>query len=385
MNRRKGSPKRPQNSPRLGRPPGSPRLSEEKKVLPRRSPNKPFYRDVANLLADYHTPRYVLLPWIDKQKLYLTKDIQENPHAIDFILEVIRDYFIKPNGKISFKNRHSDERYPHHYYLCKESLAVNPEILEVNQLDPTFANRLPFESLLENTSIKIVTTVIEQYITKQNPTDTELDIFNKNPTAFDWLIQNQKYLRQAIYLNPKAGDILYKSYISDPESIDDSIWGPLCNKAHGEKVLKIIYEKDRNSDKLNWYYISANQYLIDIVKTEAKQPQTLIDWTQLCKNEKAESIILENWEKIHPIRNRYKILARNSNLQIAQLALKKYKRDKQKNRKLIYYLLTNPVMLPYFERHQNLLDYECLSINPGIWVPENSKEEVSKFFEDLEV
>lgn len=382
MNR---SPKRPTQSKKVGSPKPK-KVWVAKAKIPTRSPTpkskKPFYRDVATILADYYKPRYKLRSWVPKDQLEMTRDLVKNPKAIYFLKDYLESVYIGPNGKIV---KEPELKIPYSKRISFIDLAVNPELTVLLEDHPEIWGYMELPYLAQNLSPDIVDLVVKSL--PSIPREKQKYIINqlyRNPNTFGKMPKPRNESEEFyLYLNPKAGDLLYEKYLEDPYVIKDeytcaNFWLAICSKKHTSKTIEAEYKTNRKSGYLDWRKISENPSLIKLIKAELGQLNTQIRWNHLNYNENAVDILEKNPDKID-----YGNLAFNLNSKAVAMCIKKYRETLDED--ILPGLSKNPYAIEFLEKNPNLADISFLSANPAIFVEDRPDESTIKFFEDLKV
>ena len=195
---------------------------------------------ILDKFAEILPTKYVLLDWIDKDKI-IWEGFSRNPNAID-LLE--NEYY----NKIQW------------LYLSRNPNAI--DLLKNNQ------DKIDWDFLSSNPNA--------------------IDLLKKNPDEIDW---------GTLSSNINAIDLLKKN----PDEID---WGNLSSNINAIDLLKkrIEYEKSLTNEELNklenkisWFFLSKNPNAIDLLK---KNPDE-IDWQGLSSNPNAIDLLKNNEDKIN--------------------------------------------------------------------------------------
>ena len=250
--------------------------------------------------AEILPTKYVLLDWIDKDKLNW-EGFSRNPNAID-LLE--NEYYNKIQWLYLSRN-------PNAIDLLKDRIEYEKSLTneELDELE----NRIDWEELSENPN------AIE--LLKKNQDKINWQGLSSNPNAIKLLKKNQDKINWvALSSNPNAIDLLKKKY-------DKINWYLLCKNPGAINLLKdrIEYEKSltqkqyndlyfkdkiiwnnlsanpnainlllENKDKINWSYLSANPNAIELLKKNYDK----ISWKSLSSNPNAIDLLKENQDKI---------------------------------------------------------------------------------------
>ena len=140
--------------------------------------------------------------------------------------------------------------------------------------------------------------------------------FDLEDAQFNRLKTNEKISWINLSRNPKAISLLQKKWEEDKELMKNDIkqykilkkkkyivsWDALSENPNAidllrEKIAeennlpKKEYDKLEEIEKINWYKLSANQNVIELLEAELKVNPTKINWFQLSKNSKAIKLL----------------------------------------------------------------------------------------------
>lgn len=329
--------------------------------------NKPFYRDIATIIASYYAPpQYKFLPWIPTEKIVFTEIDVENPKAISFCMEML-----------SLKCRVS-------YISEYKNIALNPNLPVLVDSYPSILRYFSMENLARNISSEIVQYVIDKIVSDSD--DYPDDVFHalsSNPTAFDWLMLNRDYIDlTGILYNPKAHQFRCDAYKQNPCILNNDdkhhLWYTYCRENYAVQIIEEEYMTNRRSLSLWWEEISANPAMYHIIQQELSYQDSQIKWDYLSINPKAINILKKHQDLIS-----WKFLATNSNLFAVEMAIEQY--QKTHDVEIIEMLCTNPLALSYLEKNTNLIKWNYLSRNPDIFVLTTPPEEYIDAIENLEL
>ena len=337
--------------------------------------------------AEILPTKYVLLDWIDKDKLDW-RNLCENPNAID-LLELEENYdkinwhhiSLNPNAIDLLKKNYDKINWrivsanPNAIKLLKEKI----ELEEKGIYDRSDEyNAIDGDILSTNTNPNVIK------LLKKYPNKINWKYFSENPNAIDMLkirIEYENNLSSKDYSSLDVTQKINWNYLSDnknanaidllKENQDKINWKMLCSNPIAIKMIKerIAYEEtldssDSSEDKLiHWNFLSLNSNAIDLLTKKAKNEKTLtvkqiyrlenkdkIDWYELSKNINA----------IELLRERIKYEERLTEEELDYLD---YKTD------LIDwdFLSANPNAIDLLKENQDKINWKYFSKNPAIF------------------
>ena len=320
---------------------------------------------ILDKFAEILPSKYVLLDWIDKDKLDWDC-LSENSNAIDLLKE-------NPN-KINWK-----------------LLSNNPNAIDL------LKERIEYEKTL----------TIEQYNNLELYEKIHWSNLSANPNAIDLLLKNYNKIN---WINLSKNPNAIKLLLTNKDEIN---WRYLSGN---KNAIKLLLD---NKKKINWKYLSGNLNAIDLIRDriEYEYEKTLstkdlyfdkIDWELLSENLNAIELLEErikyektltqkqyndlknkiNWESLSQNPNAIQLLKNNKNeimwncLSVNPNAIDllkekiKYEKTltiKQYNNLEFYekidweYLSQNPNAIDLLKENYNKINWDMLSSNPAIF------------------
>lgn len=352
----------------------SPRRQTPKNRSPKVHKNKPFYRDIAQLLADYHDPEYILQPWVDEKEVTSSYKLLANPNAYDLIQKNGFDFL--------------DER---HNFLAIKLLAGNPNPKMVLDIIPDLIERKIHPSIIAQHSDP---EVINRFIKTLTPTQdiyTDSSVIASNPLAVKWIVKNPDSLNpEHVSKNPhpEVGKLLRKR----PDKIN---WRSLSTNPSDWAMELLI----NNPNKISWYHLSSNPS--DWAINMLMENRDKIDWNKLSANPSAYPILERYPRKIK------EEIALNPNPKVIPLIEALLARLPQQSSDFWENLSANPNAIKILERYPdkisktgiarninafpfilnypNKIKWSLFAQNSSIFRVGKGKSSTTKFFEDLEV
>jgi len=232
---------------------------------------------ILDKFAEILPTKYVLLDWIDENKLNWTF-LSQNLNAIDLLEKQI--------------NIDPDEI--HWYFLSQNPNAI--ELLKKNK------SRIHWDKLCTNLNLNVIK-LLKKRVEFEN-TLAEEELYN--------LDDEEKINWKSLSKNPNAIDLLKKNY-------DEIDWNELSKNPNAIDLLKkrIEYEKNLSKveynklkNKINWKSLSKNPNAIDLLKERIEYEKNLsrlkynkledkINWIFLSANPNAIELLNENQDKIN--------------------------------------------------------------------------------------
>ena len=337
---------------------------------------------ILDKFAEILPSKYVLLDWIDKDKLnwsYLSK----NPNAIDLLEEnydkIDWEYLSENPNAISLLKSNKDKIDWYMLSLNKNAIKLLEEKLKLEEKGIYDENNaINWGRLSINTNPNVIK------LLKKYPNKINWERLSENPNATDMLKIRIEYENNLSSKDYKSLDLTQKinwTYLSEninpnaiallkkyPNKID---WQMLCANSTAIKLLRdrIKYEEtldssDSSEDKLiHWNFLSLNSNAIDLLTKKVKNEKTLtvkqiyklenkdkINWGLLCSNPNA----------IELLRDRIKY---EETLTEGSLDYLDYRRD------LINWdlLSKNPNAIDLLKNNKDKINWKMLSSNPAIF------------------
>ena len=267
-------------------------------------------------------PIYKLRRWIDKTKLN-NSCLSLNPNAIDYLTEnpdlIVWDYLSSNKNAIALLLKNKDKIYLN--YLCKNE---NEEVI----------------GIIRDNKDKIANWY---YLNR-----------NRNPAIFKFILENPDKINWYVFIsNENSADFINNNLDFFYNKLKDFKWEAL-SKNTNPKILQLL--KD-NKNRLDWYHLSKNPLLFDVIKGCDNYPYFhKIDWAQLCLNEDKRAIELL---KINKNKIAWDMLSSNPNA-IELL---------EKNMDLIdwNYLSSNPNAMNLLRDNPQMIVWYKFSLNPSIF------------------
>ena len=283
---------------------------------------------ILDKFAEILPTKYVLLDWIDKDKLNWDR-LSANPNAID-LLEENKD---KINWKLLSKN-------PNAIDLLDERIKYENSLTEEQYNNLEFHETLNWWLLSRNpNAIKLL---------EKNKDEIDWESLSRNPNAIKLLEKNKDKIDwESLSANPNAIDLL-KERIKYENSLTDAQFSRL-----------------KDYQKINWWLLSRNPNAIDLLKANPNE----INWESLSQNPNAIELLKRNKNKI-----RWNFLSTNPNA----IDLLKQKIEYENNltktqyNNLKYFdkinwveLSANPNAIDLLENNPNEIDWVFLASNPN--------------------
>ena len=230
---------------------------------------------ILDKFAEILPAKYVLLDWIDKDKLNWNM-LSLNPNAIDLLEE---NY-----DKINWENLCSN---PNAIKILKERIKYEQTLYDSGELYTLNEDKIDWVSLSKNpNAIKLLKDRIkyENLLEDDDLDDNMVDWHNlsKNPNAIDLLKKNQDKIDWfMLSKNPNAMELL----TNDQDKID---WESLSSNPNAIELLT------NNQDKIDWIELSANPNAIKLLTNN----QDNINWIMLSHNPNAIDLLEKNQNKI---------------------------------------------------------------------------------------
>jgi hypothetical protein len=314
---------------------------------------------ILDKFAEILPTKYVLLDWIDKDKLDCFF-LSENPNAIDLLEnnlnEVDWGWLSSNPNAIHILENNLDK-------VDWELLSDNPSANAINLLK----ERIKYENLLEDDDLD------------DNMVDWKY--LSTNPNAINLLKKNQdKIVWELLCSNSNAIDLLkkrieYEKALAD-EELDESEskidWDVLSTNPNAIELLT------NNQDKIDWEYLSTNPNAIDLLKERIKYEKSLtneeldelenkINWKWLSRNPNAINLLKANPNKINWIK-----LSTNPNAIDLLKERIKYEKsltdaqlEKLENKINWNWLSENPNAIDLLKKNQDKINWYWLSTNPN--------------------
>jgi hypothetical protein len=277
---------------------------------------------ILDKFAEILPTKYVLLDWIDKDKLDWD-NLSKNPNAIDLL-----------EDRIEYENSLTDAQF---HQLQKK---INWNDLSKN-----------------SNAINLLT---------ENQDKINWKLLCLNPNAIELLKKNQDRIKWYLLCkNQNAIDLLkkrieYEKTLIDKELDESEIkidWEELSTNPNAIELLK------KNQDKIVWEFLSTNPNAIDLLKErieyekaltdeELDESESKIDWEELSTNPNAIKLLKKNQDKIV-----WEFLSTNPN------AINLLKKNQDKIN--WDYLSLNPNAIELLKKNQDKIKWEYLSANPN--------------------
>ena len=276
-------------------------------------------------------PIYKLKDWIDKKKLN-NSGLSLNPLAIDYLTEhpelIVWDYLSTNANAISLLEKNKDKIYID--YLCR------------NESDETIILIKEFKNNITNW----------YYLNK-----------NKNEKIFKFILENPDKINWYVFIsNENSADFINNNLNFFHNNLKDFKWEAL-SKNTNPKILPLLKS---NKNKLDWYFLSKNPLLFDVIKEEGSMYIHKINWSQLSLNEDKRAIALL---KINKDKIDWELLSCNP----YAIELLENNEDKidwnylSSNKNAIHLLENNKELIVWYKFSQNpsifQLDYEKMKSN----------------------
>ena len=319
---------------------------------------------ILDKFAEILPTKYVLLDWIDENKLNWTF-LSQNLNAIDLLEKQINIdpdeihwYFLSQNPNAIELLKKNKSR------INWRMLSMNPNAIELLKKRIEYENRLTktrYNDLGYNDKIDW-----SMLSTNSNAIDLLLD----NKDKIDWVKLSK---------NPKAIELL-KEQIT-----------------YENKLSRVEYDKLKYSKQINWYELSANPNAIELLTNNqdkidwdnlSRNPNAIdllldnkdqIDWCGLSQNPNAIEILKKNKRKIHwdnlsrnPNPNAIELLRERIEYEYENKLSKSSKSSNSSNSSNSYKidwndLSINPNTIELLKENQDKIDWVFLSENPAIF------------------
>jgi hypothetical protein len=355
---------------------------------------------ILDKFAEILPTKYVLLDWIDKDKLNWNR-LSANPNAID-LLEENQDKIdwinlsINPNA-IDLLKENQDK-------IDWINLSINPNAIDL------LKDKIKYEKSLTDEELDESESKIDWEDLSSNPNAIELLTNNQDKIDWEHLSKN----RNAIDLLKER--IKYEKSLTNEEldELENKInWGWLSLnqnainllKANPNKIIWRLLSKNRNAidllkerikyensltkeeyndldlkDRLNWNNLSLNPNAINLLEERIKYEKSLtdaqldqlknkIDWDYLSTNSNAIKLLKKNQDKI-----KWNYLSENPNaINLLEDRIKYEKSltdaqlDQLKNKINWYWLSKNSNAIKLLKKNQDKIKWDYLSENPAIF------------------
>ena len=348
---------------------------------------KEIRSNILDKFSEILPTKYVLLDWIDKDKLNW-RNLCENPNAID-LLELKENY-----DKI---NWHHISLNPNAIDLLKENkdklnwriLSANPNAIKLLKEkleleEKGIYDRSDEYNAIDGDILSTNTNPNAIKLLKKYPNKINWKYFSENPNAIDMLKVRIEYENNLSSKDYSSLDVTQKinwNYLSDnknPNAIDllkenpnKIVWKILCSNPTAIKMLRDRIKYEETLDSLDssketliyWNFLSLNSNAIDLLTKKAKHEKTLtikqiyrledkdkIDWYELSKNINAIELLRE--------RIKYEEALTEEELDYLD-----YKKD------LIDWdcLSSNPNAIDLLKENQDKINWKYFSKNPAIF------------------
>ena len=265
---------------------------------------------ILDKFAEILLTKYVLLDWIDKNKLNWNM-LSLNPNAIDLLEEHYdnidwENLSQNPNAIKILKKRIKYEQTLYdsgELYTLNEdkidwvSLSKNPNAIKLLKDRIKYENLLDDQDLDDNMvdwqSLSENQNAID--LLKANPNEIDWESLSQNPNAIELLKHNKnEIIWHSLSTNPNAIDLLKqrieyennltKTQYNNLTYLDKIDWDELSANTNAIELLT------NNQDKINWIILSRNPNAIDLLANNQHE----IDWAFLASNPNAINLLKNN-------------------------------------------------------------------------------------------
>jgi len=285
-------------------------------------------------------PIYKLKDWIDESKLDIYS-LNLNPLAIDYLKD-------NPDK------------------IVWSLLSLNENAVEL-LIDIKNRDKITWSCLSKNENDEIVNLILKD----ENINKLNLYMLNNNnnPKIIEYLIKPENFHK--IQFDKFLGNFYSAKYILENKNlfIDNYYFTYICNNPN--PILIDLFKK--NFNKLNWYLISRNPLLMDIIKDlDENEYINKIDWVSLSLNRdiRAITFLYKYPSKI----NKFNLLLNPTAIQIMI-------KNKEKIDSFIY-ISGFPEAIDILKENQNKINWNLFSKNPAIF--ELDYKKMRKNFELIE-
>jgi hypothetical protein len=331
---------------------------------------------ILDKFAEILPSKYVLLDWIDKDKLDWDC-LSENSNAIDLLKEnqdeINWKYLcLNPNAIELLKKNQDRIKWeylsanPNAIDLLKENISrsdiywkyisSNPNAIDLikerieyeNSLTKKEYNDLYLEDKINWNNLSGNPNAID--LLKENKDKINWLDLSTNPNAIDLLKENKdNIIWFALSRNPNAIDLL-EERIKYEKSLTDAQLDQLKNKINWNNLSKNPNAIDllkKNQDKINWDYLSQNPNAINLLKDRIEYEKSLTD----AQFNRLEDKI--NWNNLSANPNAIDLLKKQINIDPDKLDWLK--------------LSKNPNAIDLLKKNQDKIRWAWFSLNPAIF------------------
>ena len=346
--------------------------------------------------AEILPTKYVLLDWIDKDKLNWMM-LSANPNAIDLLKEnpdeIDWDFLSRNPNAIDLLETNQDKI--NWVELCNNPSAIDlieKQIKYENSLTKEEYNDLYFEDKINWSQLCLNPNAI--HLLLKNKAKINWSNLSVNPNAIDLLKERVEYENNLsskhynslgvtkkinwIHLSDNRNPNVINLIKRNLNELDQMSWRILCSNPNAIELIK------HTKDKISWKWLSANPNAIDLLKERVVYEKTLtksqynnlyfenkIDWEELSLNPNAIDLLKKNQDKID-----WGFLSTNPNaIDLLKqrieyennLTKTQYNNLKKLDKIDWYYLSSNPNAINLLKGNQDKINWNELSKNPAIF------------------